>query len=135
MKRSISAALAALTVSTALCGTAFAGDKGNVPVTLETNSSNQVIRAYGMIGSARNSADTKQIISCFISAAANSLHAGCEAQNAAGNNTMCMSTNANIVAAVQSVGPDSYIDFTRDSSGNCTGLYVANGSPTAVKQP
>lgn len=135
MKRSIPAALAALMVATALCGTASAGDKGNVPVTLETNSSNQVIRAFGMIGSARNSADTKQIIGCFISAAGTALQAGCEAQNAAGNNTMCLSSNANIVAAVQSVGPDSYIDFSRDASGNCTSLYVANGSPTAVKQP
>jgi len=134
MKTSTAAALAA-TMWAMLCGAAVAGDKGDVPVTLQTNSSGQVIRAFGMIGTARNSADTKQLIGCFISTSGTSLQAGCEAQNAAGANTMCFSANANIVAAVQSVGPDSYIDFARDSAGNCTSLYVANGSVTAVKQP
>ncbi|MBN7138813.1 hypothetical protein A7A76_06770 [Lysobacter enzymogenes] len=118
-----------------LCAPAFAGERSNVPVTLETNSSGQVTRAYGMIGSARNSADTRQLIGCFISASGGSLQAGCEAQNAAGANTLCFSANANIVAAAQSVGPDSYIDFTRDSGGACTSLYVANSSVAAVKQP
>ncbi len=134
MKLSTAAALAA-TMWTMLCAPAFAGERSNVPVTLETNSSGQVIRAYGMVGSARNSADTRQLIGCFISASGGSLQAGCEAQNAAGANTLCFSANANIVAAVQSVGPDSYIDFTRDSGGACTSLYVANSSVAAVKQP
>ncbi|QWP77350.1 hypothetical protein J5226_02790 [Lysobacter sp. K5869] len=134
MKRSASAAWAA-TILAVLCGTAFAGEKGNVPVTLETNASGQVVRAFGMMGTARNSADTKQLIGCFIGAAGNSLQAGCEAQNAAGANTMCLSSNAGVIAAVQSVGPDSYIDFARDGAGNCTSVYVANGSSTAVKQP
>lgn len=134
MKRSTSAAWAALALAL-LCAAATAGDKSDVPVTLVTNSSGQVTRAYGMIGTARNSADTKQLIGCFISAAGSSLQAGCEAQNAAGANTMCFSSNAGVIAAVQSVGPDSYIDFARDSGGSCTSVYVANSSSTAVKQP
>ena len=80
--------------------------QSEVPVTLVTNSSGQVTRAYGIIGTARNSADTKQLIGCFIGAAGSSLQAGCEAQSAAGANTMCLSSNAGVIAAVQAVEPD-----------------------------
>ncbi|MGD6142812.1 hypothetical protein QUV16_22690, partial [Xanthomonas citri pv. citri] len=97
MKFSTAAAMAA-TMYAMLCAPAFAGEKANVPVTLQTNSSGQVVRAFGMAGTARNSADTKQAIGCFISAAGSSLQAGCEAQDAAGATTMCFSANAGIVA-------------------------------------
>ncbi|QQQ01645.1 hypothetical protein [Lysobacter enzymogenes] len=134
MKQVIQAILAATMLAT-LCGAARAGDKVEAPVTLETNAQGQVTRAYGMIASARNSADSQQLIGCYLSASGSLLRAGCEARNAAGVSTLCFSTHPNIVAAAQAVGPDSYIDFNRDASGNCTALYVANNSVNPVKQP
>lgn len=61
--------------------------------------------------------------------------AGCEARNAAGVSTLCFSAHPNIVAAAQAVGPDSYIGFNRNASGNCTALYVAGNSVNSVKPP
>ncbi|WP_394539179.1 hypothetical protein PRJ39_01190 [Lysobacter enzymogenes] len=134
MKLAIPAALAA-TMLAMPCTTAQAGDKIDVPVTLETNAQGQVTRAYGMIASARNSADNQQLIGCYITVSGTQLRAGCEARNAAGVSTLCFSANPNIVAAAQAVGPDSYIDFNREANGNCSGLYVANNSVNPVKQP
>ncbi|MBW8809970.1 MAG: hypothetical protein JF591_14330 [Lysobacter sp.] len=48
---------------------------------------------------------------------------------------MCITSNAGLLAAVQAVRTDSYIDFSRSSAGQCTGIYVTNGSPNAVKLP
>lgn len=132
MKPAISVALAA---TLALAATAHAGDKANVPVTFKTNAQGHTIGAFGMAGTARNSADTKQSIGCFVSALGNSLQAGCEAQNAAGGYVSCTTTGAALVTAAGAVGPDSYIDFSHDGAGNCNSIYVANGSSNAVKQP
>lgn len=134
MKLTILAAIAAAVLSMA-CAAASAGEKVEVPVTLEINSLGQVTRAYGMAGTARNSADSQQLIACFVSATAASAQGGCEAKNAAGVSTLCLTSNASLMAAVQSARTDSYIDFSRNSAGQCTGIYVANGSPNAVKQP
>ncbi|QWF16996.1 hypothetical protein [Lysobacter capsici] len=134
MKRPISAAVAAIVLAT-VCATASAGEKVEVPVTLETNALGQVTRAYGMAGTARNSADSQQLIACFVSATSAGAQGGCEARNAAGVSTMCITSNAGLLAAVQAVRTDSYIDFSRSSAGQCTGIYVTNGSPNAVKLP
>lgn len=134
MKLPIPAALAA-TVLAMVCATASAGEKAEVPVTLEINGLGQVTRAYGMAGTARNSADAQQIIACFVSATSTGVQGGCEAKNAAGVSTMCITSNASLMAAVQAVRTDSYIDFSRSSAGQCTGIYVANGSPNAVRLP
>lgn len=134
MKLSITAALAATMLSMPWA-TATAGEKVEVPVTIETNALGQVTRAYGMAGTARNSADAQQLIACFVSATSAGAQGGCEARNAAGVSTMCLTSNAGLMAAVQSVRTDSYIDFSRSSAGQCTGIYVANGSPNAVKLP
>ena len=61
MKLTIPAAIAAAVLSMA-CAAASAGEKVEVPVTLEINSLGQVTRAYGMAGTARNSADSQQLI-------------------------------------------------------------------------
>lgn len=134
MKLAIPAAVAA-TMLSMWCATATAGEKVEVPVTLELNAQGQVIRAYGMAGTGRNSADSQQLIACFVSASVASVQGGCEAKNAAGVSTICFASSASLMAAVQSVRTDSYIDFSRNSAGQCTSIYVANGSPNAVKQP
>lgn len=134
MKLAISAAVAA-TILSMWCATAAAGEKAEVPVTLELNAQGQVTRAFGMAGTARNSADSQQLIACFVSATAVGVQGGCEAKNAAGASTICFASSASLMAAVQSVRTDSYIDFSRNSAGQCTSIYVANGSPNAVKQP
>lgn len=126
---------AALAAATALSGAALAGERVNVPVTFETNPQGQVYRAYGMIGTARNSSDGQQTIGCFVAAVGPGLQAGCEAKNAIGAVISCTSGAANMVAAAQAVGPDSYIDFIRDPAGTCTSIYVANSASNPVKQP
>lgn len=134
MNFAISAAVAA-TILSMWCATASAGEKAEVPVTLEINALGQVTRAYGMAGTARNSADSQQLIACFVSATGTSVQGGCEAKNAAGVSTLCLASSASMMTAVQSARTDSYIDFSRNSAGQCTGIYVANGSPNAVKLP
>lgn len=134
MKLAMVAAMAA-TVLSMVCAPAAAGEKVEVPVTLEINGLGQVTRAYGMAGTARNSADSQQLIACFVSATIAGAQGGCEARNAAGTSTLCITSSASLLAAVQAVRTDSYIDFSRSAAGQCTGIYVTNGSPNAVKQP
>ncbi|WP_064749109.1 hypothetical protein [Lysobacter antibioticus] len=135
MNRSIRTALAAAML-VAVCGAAQAGLKSNVPVTVENNPQGHAFRAYGMVGTARNSADGNQVIGCGISAVGTgSAGAVCEAQNSGGRYVRCITYNAAMVSAAQAVEADSYIEFTFDTQENCTSIYVANSASNAVKQP
>lgn len=128
----------AMAATMAAAGVAHAGEKGNVPVTLQLNPLGAPIGAFGMLGSARNSADTLQAIGCAISATGitgTTVRADCEAVNASGSMVHCQTTNAAMVAVAQSISEHSYLSFSFDSSGTCTSVYVANGSANAVKLP
>ena len=135
MKISMTAALAAAML-TVWCGAARAGEKSDVPVTFTLDAQGFVTRAVGMLGTARNSADNKQSIGCALSATSTSIvRLDCEAQNAAGRYVHCLSFNAALIAVAQSLNGDSLLDIGMDQGGNCTSLYVVNGSSMAVKLP
>lgn len=123
------------TALTMAAGSAYAGEKGNVPVTLQTSPAGTPTGAFGMLGTARNSADTLQSIGCATSATATTLRADCEAVNAAGTMVHCQTYNAAMVSVAQSISEDSYVSFSFDAAGTCTSVYVANGSANAVKLP
>jgi len=99
MELAMVAAMAA-TVLAMVCAPAAAGEKVEVPVTLEINGLGQVTRAYGMAGTARNSVDSQQLIACFVSATTAGAQGGCEARNAAGTSTLCITSSASLLAAV-----------------------------------
>ncbi|MGH8083194.1 MAG: hypothetical protein ACREP7_21625 [Lysobacter sp.] len=134
MKSTVMAMMAAI-VAMAACAGVVAGEKANVPVTFSNNPQGQPFRAFGMLGTARNSADSKQSIGCATTVDSNALRADCEAQNAAGTYVHCMTTNAALVTVAQSISSDSYLAFNFDSAGICTSIYVSNGSSNAVKLP
>ncbi|MGO4259706.1 hypothetical protein [Lysobacter sp. TAB13] len=133
--KSLAMAMVAAAAMIAATGLAQAGEKSNVPVSISTNPQGQAVRAFGMLASARASAGVNQTIGCASSATGTTVVAACEARNAAGTYVQCTTYNAALVAVAQSVSADSYVDFSFDGSGNCTSLYVSNGSSNAVKQP
>ncbi|RKG80974.1 hypothetical protein D7V88_26835 [Corallococcus terminator] len=78
------------------------------------------------MGTARNSADTQQLLVCYTVSAGTT--AVCQARNAAGVAVSCTTTNATLVAQVRSLNSDSFLQAAYDSSGNCTDIVVGTGS-------
>lgn len=131
MKRLVRASLV-LVVGLMITGTAFAGLKTNIPVTVNTTSR----FAAGAIGSARNSADAVQNIGCSLSATPTSAaRVFCFARNAANVYGSCSSSDPKLVAAAQSINPDSYVYFAWDTTGACTFLSLYEVSYYPPKNP
>jgi hypothetical protein len=121
----------ALVVLGTLAGStlAHAGIKNSFPVNVSSAS------AWGSAGSARNSLDSSQFISCNVQAWGGPAFMYCAARDAVGNYRSCSSSSAGIVAVAAAVSSDSYIYFTFDASGTCTGLSVDNNSTAEPKKP
>jgi hypothetical protein len=121
-------AVGALVASTA----AWAGFKSVTYVNINTTTR----VAYGSMGSARGSTDTNQSIGCFVqgfSSGTNSVF--CQAYNASNATVYCTSNAPAIVTAATTLSDSSYIYFTWDVNGACTGLTVSNDSSYAPRQP
>ncbi len=80
--------------------------------------------AFGAIADARGSADGNQRMGCW----ENTSGASCYASNSAGTARSCYTTDPTMRSLVRSIGSESYIYFTFDTSGNCNYLYVENTS-------
>jgi hypothetical protein len=120
-------------VSVALAaGIALAGARLTEPVQVDTTSRN----AYGAIGSARNSIDGTQYISCGVNTYANGLvQGGCSARTATGVQGSCtFNNNPSLAAAIQSMTSDSLVNFSWDASGTCWFVHVDNSSEWEPKK-
>ncbi|MBN9688491.1 MULTISPECIES: hypothetical protein [unclassified Corallococcus] len=116
-----------LCVAMGLSTASFAGEKFSYPVAVDTT--NQTFS--GSMGTARNSTDTLQILSCFYSTS----FVSCFAQDDSGVSASCLSTDAELVATVRALGSDSYLQVNYDNAGTCTSIIVGAGSYFEPKQP
>lgn len=90
--------------------------------------------AYGSLGSARNSADTKQKIGCTTWAFANgTATVYCFATDAAGTTVNCSSSASALVNVVRGLNGDGYLYFNFDASNKCDEIDVDNRSHHPTK--
>jgi hypothetical protein len=119
---------AAVALATLTCSAlAFGGSKYSLPVVVDLATNN----AYGAIGSARASSDSNQIIGCEtvgLSAGPENTYGYCFAYDANANLGMCNWTGATWATAVASITPMTRLNFSWDSSGNCTQIDIGNWS-------
>ncbi|WP_224245467.1 hypothetical protein [Hyalangium gracile] len=127
--------LAALVLSTS----AWAGAKvrGSVAITFSGGNGT----ASGRLGSARNSSDTVQYIGCTASTSGTPgtgttiSYMSCSARNAQNVTVSCGSSNPDFIETLRTLNSDSYVSFSWDGTGNCTGLTVATYSQYEPKEP
>lgn len=112
-----------------LSGTAYAGLKSTIPVSI--NTANRT--ASGALGSARNSADVVQHIGCYTYAMPASVTTFCQARDAAGTSVSCSTTAANLVQVVRGMSGDSHLWFSWNAAGTCTEIDLFNVSQAAPK--
>jgi hypothetical protein len=109
----------------AISGPSFAGRRLEEPVVVNLAGR----EAYGSIGSARNSADSVQFIGCSLEAdSSTDAMVACFASDANGIDALCITSSPRIVAAVQAITAQPFIDFTWDSDGNCTFVFLDTAS-------
>ncbi|MBN9685606.1 MULTISPECIES: hypothetical protein [unclassified Corallococcus] len=120
-------AVAALGLGT----TAWAGYKLTSPVNVLPSAR----FAFGTLGSARNSADTRQFIgvSTMVTLGGETMTA--YAEDASGNYVTCNSSRASFIAAARALKSDSYVYFAWDALGECTQLMVDTSSYFEPKAP
>lgn len=112
-------------VPTAQAGLHWTGD-------VWVNSSSRVAR--GILSEARNSADSTQMIYCEVRTYPSYSRGLCFARTAAVVDATCYTTDANLIAAIQTLKGDSSVEFGWDASGVCTTLLIRNGSMFAPKE-
>jgi hypothetical protein len=87
--------------------------------------------AYGSVGDARASSDSKQYIDCYVIYNNGAPFAACEAQSSAGVFGICHFKAAQTATALQMIATQTTASsyyFTWDADGICTYLNIANGS-------
>jgi len=81
--------------------------------------------AEGSLGSARNSTDTNQYIGCSVATRKNlGTSVTCIARDSAGNEVLCSSNDADMIATARSLDTDSNLHFDVDTNGACITLIV-----------
>src|SRR5262249_5077931 len=91
--------------------------------------------AGGSLGTARNSSDGLQVVSCGLSQSGNNVFASCFVRDAAGHQASCNSISPSITQTIAAVSGDSYVEFLWDASGACTFVEVINSSKSEPKIP
>lgn len=85
--------------------------------------------AHGSIGAARNSGDAVQYIGCRVTARVGAQPAVlCFARDAAGTYLQCQSEERELIRAVQTIAPWSWIYFEADGPGRCLLVRVETAS-------
>jgi hypothetical protein len=94
-------------------------------------------RAYGSLGSARNSADSVQSIGCstFYDPVNKVNQATCVAADAKGNWARCMTQDPTIVAVTFAFTESSHVAFSWDERDECVHIFVGNASNHEPKLP
>jgi hypothetical protein len=117
--------------SVALGGLAHAGAKYPSPVVVETSYR----YALGSPGTARNSVDSTQFITCNLTVYSTNVSGGCEARNASGATASCFfSNNPNLEKALMSLTADSRIFFAWTPDGTCELIQSYSGSQFEPKK-
>lgn len=121
----------AVAVVTTLTSAALAGRKLAQPVTVDLAAR----KAYGSLGSTRNSPDSISQIGCSVHYdpvnRRNNLN--CAAMDAAKNSMGCASQQAELVQIALGINGDSYLEISWEGS-TCTNLLVSNSSTEEPKQ-
>jgi hypothetical protein len=124
--------LAVAMLATAFVGTAHAGKRTAAAV--KVNSSSRY--ASGSVGSARNSSDSTQFISCQTSTSLPSHFITCAAADSAGHSASCSMTadgsNPDLWG-LSVMSESSMITFTWDTVGNCTSVLISTYSDYVPK--
>ncbi len=94
--------------------------------------------ACGSLGTARNSANSTEYISCSVYAenAQGSVAVSCDARDASGNTASCNTnwqTAPALLPAISAMNGDSYVCFIFDK-GACRSISTQNGSQFAPKK-
>jgi len=110
----------------------WAGSKTEESVSITVSGSNAT--AAGAVGTARNSADTNQFISCTVQGFTGSNAVFCSARTAAGTNFSCTGNGANLAASVAAMDTGSRL-FIFAQSGVCQQIDVTNSSQHKPKVP
>ncbi|MBZ0234990.1 MAG: hypothetical protein K8M05_21865 [Deltaproteobacteria bacterium] len=133
--KTILAASLSAAIAFAIAGAtrATAGRKDLWTVTIDAGAQ----RAYGSLGSARNSADPRQSIGCstFYDPTNRVNQATCIAVDAKGNFARCMTQDPTIVAVTFAFTSDSQIAFSWDDHEECRHIAVSNLSNHEPKLP
>jgi len=81
------------------------------------------------LGIVHNTPDAIQYIFCE----SQGTSANCQARNLAGLVRSCSTANPAFLAAIHSIGTDSFLLFRWNAAGQCTSVSVRNGSLTVPK--
>jgi hypothetical protein len=107
--------------------TAEAGSKLNRPVVVRTEGTDKV--AEGAVGTVRSSANTVEMIGCYVEAGDTWIQTVCYAQAATGPaGFLCQTSSERIFQAASTITPASWIRIRTNQYGRCTALLVQNDS-------
>jgi hypothetical protein len=84
--------------------------------------------AEGNIGTARNSADTRQLLECEVVAWPADRYVSCTAVNASGVVGSCYSRAVPMIENAMALGDSDYVQFGWNKAGECTYLDIFRGS-------
>lgn len=119
--------LIAAVVMVAAASLAHAGWNWTVPVLVDVKGRN----AQGSMGGAHNSADPQEYIACGLTGwAGGRVDVNCWARDTAGRFGTCGTSDPALVSVAATINPISYLLFEWDVNGQCTRIYVLNGSTT-----
>ena len=129
----VAAALAVLTTTSA--GVAHAGLKTFFGANVVKNADGSG-RANGSMGTARNSANNIEYVSCYAQGfSTGNPHAACIVRDSASEVGICHATTDAQLNAIRSASTDSYVYFEWDTTGACTYIYVSHSSTYEPKAP
>ena len=125
MKRKTTAFAISAAIALGIGASAYAGTHTMIPVTI--NAAAMV--ANGDVSFVHNTPDVSQYLYCESQGA----NAFCAARDLAGLVRTCSTANPAHLAAIHSIGTDSYLLFRWNAAGQCTAVTVRNGSLTVPK--
>ena len=125
MKRKTTAFAIGAALALGIGATAYAGAHSMIPVIIN----DPAMLAQGDVSFVHNTPDAIQFIFCDSQGAS----AICQARNLAGLVRTCSTANPAFLAAIHSIGTDSFLVFRWNAAGQCTFVSVRNGSLTVRK--
>jgi hypothetical protein len=121
------AALMVAIAALAIAVPAYAGYKVSYATVAVLNADGSG-RGSGSISSARSSSNSVEWIYCEVSGSTTGGGVTCSARTASNVRVDCDSEEPSIVAAAGAINTHSYVRFFFNTEGDCTSLYVKNGS-------
>jgi hypothetical protein len=125
MKRKTTAFAIGAALALGIGTNAYAGARTMIPVTIN----DPAMLAQGDVSFVHNTPDLIQFIFCE----SQGTSANCQARNLAGLVRTCSTANPAHLAAIHSIGTDSFLVFRWNAAGQCTAVSVRNGSLTVPK--